>query len=117
MSPQLNRRRFIAGASTIVAAGTLPACGNPDQQSSERPEGVPVGPFGSESTAMEVTEGLDLTGQTALITGCNSGLGYETMRVLAERGANVIGAARTLEKAENACASIGANATPVVCDG
>ena len=45
-------------------------------------------PFGFESTAEAVTVGLDLTGRTALVTGCNSGLGYETMRVLALRGAH-----------------------------
>ncbi|RMF97965.1 MAG: oxidoreductase, partial [Gammaproteobacteria bacterium] len=50
------------------------------------PEGVPLGPYGPKSTAEEVTEGLDLSGKTALITGANSGLGYETMRVLAMRG-------------------------------
>lgn len=36
------------------------------------------------STAEMVTEGIDLSGQTALVTGCNSGLGYETMRVTAD---------------------------------
>jgi NAD(P)-dependent dehydrogenase (short-subunit alcohol dehydrogenase family) len=112
----LSRRSFIVGVSTVAAAATLPACGNPDAQSSERPEGVPVGPFGAESTAMEVTEGLDLTGKTAFITGCNSGLGYETMRVLSLRGATIIGAARTLEKAETACASLDGEAYPVVCE-
>jgi len=65
---------------------------------------------------MQVTEGLDLSGMTAFITGCNSGLGYETMRVLSLRGANIIGAARTLEKAQTACASIDGPATPVVCE-
>ncbi len=91
MSRQLSRRHFIAGATSVAAAGTLTACANPDAQTDERPEGVPVGPFNAESTAMEVTEGLDLTGKTAFITGCNSGLGYETMRVLSLRGASIIG--------------------------
>ena len=35
---------------------------------------------------------------TAVVTGCNSGIGYETMRVLAHRGAHVIGTARSVEK-------------------
>ena len=111
-----SRRRLLTGTAVIAAASTLPACSNPDTQSSERPEGVPVGPFGAESTAMEVTEGLDLTGKTVFITGCNSGLGYETMRVLSLRGATVIGSARTLEKAKTACASLQGEAYPVVCE-
>ena len=72
--------------------------------------------FGADSTAEEVTAGLDLTGKTALITGANSGLGYETMRVLAMRGAHVIGAARTAEKAKTACDSVEGKTTPVVCE-
>ena len=42
-------------------------------------------------TAEAVTEGIDLTGSTALVTGVNSGIGTETMRVLALRGARVLG--------------------------
>ena len=52
-----------------------------------------------------VHEGIDLSGMTAVVTGANSGLGFETMRVLALRGAHVIGTGRTLEKAESACAA------------
>lgn len=64
--------------------------------------------FGYGSTAEEVTAGLDLSGKNILITGCNSGLGKETLRVLAKRGARVIGTARTVEKAREACADVGA---------
>ncbi len=42
---------------------------------------LPIGPFDAESTAEEVTQGMDLKGKVAMVTGCNSGLGYETMRV------------------------------------
>ena len=76
----------------------------------------PRSPFTRRSTAEEVTAGIDLTGKTALITGCNSGLGLETMRVLAMRGAYVIGAARTKEKAADACAGIKGKTTPVACE-
>lgn len=116
MPARLNRRQFIAAGTAATATTTLGGCGNPDAQTGERPEGVPVGPFGRESTALEVTEGLDLSGKTAFITGCNSGLGYETMRVLAARGATVIGAARTREKAITACESIDGTAIPVSCE-
>jgi NAD(P)-dependent dehydrogenase (short-subunit alcohol dehydrogenase family) len=39
----------------------------------------------------------------------NSGIGFETMRVLALRGARVIGTARTLAKAEAACGEASAH--------
>jgi WW domain-containing oxidoreductase len=72
--------------------------------------------FGYATTAEEVTSGIDLHGRTILVTGCNSGLGLETIRALAGRGARVIGAARTLEKAQAACAGAGAGAVPIACE-
>lgn len=77
---------------------------------------LPVGPFDGESSAEEVTAGLDLSGRTALVTGCNSGLGYETMRVLALRGAHVIGTGRTLDKAAKACATVAGKTTPLALE-
>ena len=76
----------------------------------------PQSAFDANSTAEEVTEGLDLNGMTALLTGCNSGIGFETMRVLAGSGVHVLGAARTLEKAEKACDSVDGRATPLVIE-
>ncbi|MEM8497751.1 MAG: SDR family NAD(P)-dependent oxidoreductase [Pseudomonadota bacterium] len=67
-------------------------------------------------TAESVVEGLDLGGKTILITGVNSGLGMESMRVLTDCGATVIGAARTLEKAGNACREVGGDTTPLACE-
>jgi WW domain-containing oxidoreductase len=72
--------------------------------------------FGYGSTAMQVTEGLSLAGQSILVTGCNSGIGLETMRVLALRGARVVGTARTLDKAERACASVSGQIVPLACE-
>ena len=72
--------------------------------------------FGYGSTAEDVTEGLDLTGQTILLTRCNSGIGKETLRVLAKRGAHVVAAARTRDKAAAACAELGGATTPVACE-
>jgi len=73
-------------------------------------------PFDADSTAEQVTEGLDLSGLTIAITGANSGLGLETMRVLTLRGAHVIGIARTQAKADKACASIQGETTPMFLD-
>lgn len=67
--------------------------------------------FGYGSTAEEVTEGLSLTGKSILVTGCNSGLGLEMLRVLRLRGAHVIGTARTEAKAKEAGAD-----TPLACE-
>jgi NAD(P)-dependent dehydrogenase (short-subunit alcohol dehydrogenase family) len=72
--------------------------------------------FGHASTAEDVTDGVSLRGKTMLVTGCNSGLGLETMRVLSKRGAHVAAAARTQEKAAQAAASVGANVMPIACD-
>jgi WW domain-containing oxidoreductase len=72
--------------------------------------------FGYGSTAEEVTAGLSLVGKTMLVTGCNSGLGQETLRVLALRGARVIGTARTFGKAQQACAAVGGQTVALACD-
>jgi WW domain-containing oxidoreductase len=74
-----------------------------------------VNGFGYASTAEQVTAGVDLSGKRVLITGVNSGLGAETARVLAARGARILGAARTLEKAREACASL-PDAEPIACE-
>ncbi|MFF4978304.1 SDR family NAD(P)-dependent oxidoreductase [Streptomyces sp. NPDC001083] len=56
-------------------------------------------PFGARSTADEVTENIDLTGKRAIVTGGASGIGIETTRTLARRGAEVIVAVRNTEAA------------------
>ncbi|MEC4764410.1 SDR family NAD(P)-dependent oxidoreductase [Mycobacterium sherrisii] len=48
----------------------------------------------------------DLSGRVAVVTGANTGLGYETALALAERGAHVVLAVRNLEKGKDAVARI-----------
>jgi NAD(P)-dependent dehydrogenase (short-subunit alcohol dehydrogenase family) len=72
--------------------------------------------FGYRSTAEQVTDGLSLDGKTILITGCSSGLGLETMRVLTLRGARVVGIARTLHKCREACRSVTKKTIALECE-
>lgn len=72
--------------------------------------------FGYGTTAEEVTAGLDLRGQTILVTGCNSGLGRETVRALALRGARVIATGRTLDRAREGCAGLAGDFVPLACE-
>jgi NAD(P)-dependent dehydrogenase (short-subunit alcohol dehydrogenase family) len=58
--------------------------------------------FGFESTTDDVLDGVDLRGKRVLVTGVSAGLGVETARALAAHGAEVVGAARDLEKARRA---------------
>lgn len=103
----MHRRHFIYQATLAGLASQLPRTASAD---------TPRSTFGRGSTAEEVTAGLDLKGKTAVITGCNSGIGLEAMRVLAMRGAHVIGTARTLDKGREACGQIKGKATPVALE-
>lgn len=62
--------------------------------------------FDEFSTAEDVLNAVNLAGKRVLVTGISAGLGVETARVLASRGAHVIGTARNLDKAEKAIAPV-----------
>ena len=105
-SRMISRRRFLQGSS-LWALGPIigyAAC-----------EDV-VSRFGGDATAEDVTLGLDLTGKTALVTGVTSGIGYETMRVLALRGAHVLGTARSEAQGQAACDSVAGRTTALVLE-
>lgn len=105
----INRRLFLRGSAGLALAPCFSAC-------AEYGSDVPRSRFGATATAEEVTAGIDLTGKTALVTGCNSGIGYETMRVLALRGAHVLGTARSERKGRDACASVEGQCTPLLLE-
>jgi NAD(P)-dependent dehydrogenase (short-subunit alcohol dehydrogenase family) len=70
-------------------------------------------PFGSESTAAEVIDGIDLTGKRAIVTGASSGIGIETARALAEAGADVTLAVRDTDLGARVAAGIAGQHTSV----
>ncbi|HEV7752292.1 MAG TPA: SDR family NAD(P)-dependent oxidoreductase [Baekduia sp.] len=63
--------------------------------------------FGARTTAAEVLDGIDLSGQLAIVTGGYSGLGLETVRALTGAGAHVVVPARRREHAEEVLADVG----------
>ncbi len=63
-------------------------------------------PFGFDTTAGEVVEGVDLSGRRAIVTGGASGIGVETVRALATAGAEVTIAARNVEVGGRVAASL-----------
>jgi NAD(P)-dependent dehydrogenase (short-subunit alcohol dehydrogenase family) len=62
--------------------------------------------FGATSTTEDVLDGVDLKGKRFLVTGVSAGLGVETARALVAHGADVVGAARDLEKAKRASSEV-----------
>src|SRR6267154_6162302 len=72
--------------------------------------------FGARSTADQVLAGVDLTRKRMVVTGCESGIGLETMKALVTNGAHVIGLARTRDDARAACRAAGTWSTPIACD-
>jgi NAD(P)-dependent dehydrogenase (short-subunit alcohol dehydrogenase family) len=66
--------------------------------------------FGATSTTDEVLRGIDLSGKRVLVTGVSAGLGVESARALAAHGAEVIGTARDLSKAQGATQQVRAQA-------
>ncbi len=56
--------------------------------------------FGADTTTDEVLDGIDMTGRRVLITGASGGLGEETARAMASKGAIVTITARDMAKGE-----------------
>lgn len=109
----IGRRRFIGLSAAMAAAPLVTACSGYEKVPAA---GVPRSDFDEDSTAEQVTEGIDLAGKIAIVTGCTSGIGFETMRALALRGAWVIGTSRSLERAGEACRQVRGKTTPLALE-
>lgn len=60
----------------------------------------------SSSTTEDVLADIDLAGKVVIITGANSGIGYETAKALAHHGAHVVMAVRNEARALEAIETI-----------
>ncbi len=109
----VSRRRFLAATGATLVASPLSSCGGVDKIPVA---GVPRSGFDGNATAEQVTEGVNLDGKLAVVTGCTTGIGFETMRVLAMRGANVLGTSRSLARAEEACRRVIGSTIPAQLD-
>lgn len=72
--------------------------------------------FVAKTDGIDVVQGVDLTGKVAIVTGGYSGIGLETTRVLAAKGAKVVVPVRTEAKAKDALASIDGDVTTAKLD-
>ncbi|XP_044289958.1 WW domain-containing oxidoreductase isoform X6 [Varanus komodoensis] len=58
--------------------------------------------YDGNTTAMEILQGRDMSGKVVMITGANSGIGFEMAKSFALHGAHVILACRNMQRASNA---------------
>jgi Short-chain dehydrogenases of various substrate specificities len=65
-----------------------------------------AGKFGAKSTTEDVLADVNLKGKRILVTGVSAGLGVETACALVAHGADVVGAARDIEKAKRAASEV-----------
>ncbi|XP_066600590.1 WW domain-containing oxidoreductase isoform X2 [Prorops nasuta] len=72
--------------------------------------------FDASSTALSVLQGRDLRKKLAIVTGANTGIGFETARSLALHGCHVIFACRDVQKARKAIELIEKESDDVMCD-
>ncbi|XP_067002750.1 WW domain-containing oxidoreductase [Anabrus simplex] len=72
--------------------------------------------FDGSTSALQILHGRDLTGKVAIVTGANTGIGYETARSLAFHGCTVVFACRSVSKAQEAIERIKNERPNTKCD-
>ncbi|CAJ0608420.1 unnamed protein product [Cylicocyclus nassatus] len=97
------------GSNTATSSNNSPSTGDHTRK------------FGPQTTALESIADVDLSGKTMLITGTTAGIGMETARALALKGAHVVMANRNILKAEELKNGIiaekpGAKIDMIMCD-
>jgi len=73
-------------------------------------------PFNRQNTAAEVLADIDLSGKTAVVTGGYSGIGLETVRAMAAKGARVIVPVRSPERAAENLAGVAGDVSSATMD-
>ena len=87
----MNKKLIIGGAAVALAGVTLYRLITPADDIYEGPEG-----------AWTVTNMPDLSGKVIVVTGGNSGIGFEAAKEFARKGAHVVLACRNMKKARSA---------------
>ena len=72
--------------------------------------------YGYGTTAEVVTQGVSLKGKNFLVTGSTSGIGLETVRVLAQRGARVFATGRSKDKVVGSLSRMLNTVVPLECE-
>ena len=72
--------------------------------------------YGYGTTAEVVTQGVSLKGKNFLVTGSTSGIGLETVRVLAQRGARVFATGRSKDKVVSSLSRMLNTVVPLECE-
>ena len=91
----MNKKLIIGGAAVALAGVTLYRLITPADDIYEGPEG-----------AWTVTNMPDLSGKVIVVTGGNSGIGFEAAKEFARKGGHVVLACRNMEKALSAMEDI-----------